>query len=209
MIRTYDRLAARYDKMHDRWLRHAGGEAQAALEASLISRIQPNDRVLDAGCGTGALSRAVASQIDDVSLTLFDQCDDMLALTGDVKAYRVRGSLLDTPFEDGAFDVAVAAWSIEATGHPDRAIAELIRVVRPGGRVLVAFCADEPPVTVAAALLRKGVEFRQTGSFLDAQHVEAEFRRNGATEIIRHRCSGPVAVLDARVSEWVPLELAA
>lgn len=209
MIRTYDRLAARYDKMHSRWLRHAGGEAQAALEASLISRTNSGDRVLDAGCGTGALSRAVASQIEDVSLTLFDLCDDMLALTQDVEADRVRGSLLDMPFEDGTFDVAVAAWSIEATGQPDRAIAQLFRVVRPGGRLLVAFCADEPPTTFAATLLRKGVELRQTGSFLDARQVEAEFRKNGAFEVIRHRCAGPVAVLDARIPDHALLRLAA
>lgn len=209
MVRSYDKIASRYERMHSRWLRHAGGEAQAALEACLISRVRAGDRVLDAGCGTGALSRALTRQGEDVTLTLLDVCDEMLAMTKDVPARRVRGSLLDMPFQSGTFDIAVAAWAIEATPDAPRAVAELMRVVRPGGRVLVAFCATEPPRRLAASLLRKGVEMRRTGRFLDAGAIEAALRANGADSVIRHRCTGPVAMIDARAAEPMPLRLAA
>lgn len=209
MVRTYDLLASRYDKMHRRWLRHAGGEAQAALEAGLFSRIRPGDRVLDAGCGTGHLSRALATHDPSMSLTMLDSCKQMLGHAKDVAGRQVHGSLLDMPFEDDTFDVAVAAWAIEATDDAGIAVSELMRVVRPGGHVLVAFCATEPPQRLTASLLRKGVEWRRTGRFLDAGHVEEAFHAAGAETVIRHRCGGPAAVLDAQIGDGRQWALAA
>lgn len=209
MIRSYDLIAARYDRMHRRWLKHAGGEAQAALEASLVSRINPGDRVLDAGCGTGALAHSLTQHQTGLSLTLLDSCEQMLAQARDVKGTRVCGSLLDMPFDDDAFDVVVAAWAIEATGDECTAISELMRVVRPGGHVLVAFCATEPPHSLTASLLRKGVELRRTGRFLETRAIEDAMRSNGADLIIRHRCHGPAAVLDARRADTLDFAIAA
>lgn len=199
MIRDYDTFAHRYDRMHCRWLRHAGGEAQAALEASLVTRLSPGDRVLDAGCGTGALARSLALRFDgQLRLTLLDASRAMLDGADDPDATRVQGSLLDMPFADGQFAVAVAAWSIEATGDEWTAIGELMRVVRPGGHVLAAFCASDPGVGMAARLLRKGVELRRAGRFLDTAEIENAFRAHGASHLVRHRCTGPAAVIDAR-----------
>ena len=209
MVRSYEGMAFAYDRMHARWLKHAGGEAQAALEASILSRLQRRDRVLDAGCGTGALSRMLIARFNDLSLTMLDTCDEMIAQARDVNGKHIRGSLLDMPFHDGAFDVAIAAWSIEATGDATTAIAELMRVVRPGGHVLVAFCATEPAHRWTAGLLRKGVEWRRTGRFLDASEIETEFHEQGADMVIRHRCHGPVAVIDAQRAENGIVALAA
>ena len=209
MVRPYDLIASRYDKMHDRWLRHAGGEAQAALEASLFSRVVPGDRVLDAGCGTGHLSRALAAHDPTLRLTLLDSCEGMLDQTRDVIGSRRLGSLLEMPFADNSFDVAVAAWAIEATNDEATAIAELMRVVRPGGTVLVAFCATEPPRRLAASVLRKGIEFRRTGRFLEAEKVEVAMHQCNADSVIRHRCNGPVAVIAARCGAANELRLAA
>ncbi len=210
MICTYDKVAGRYDRMHGRWLRHAGGEAQAALEAALTTRIAPGDRVLDAGCGTGALSRSLARRFDDrLSLTMLDASRKMLDLARDVRGEHVLGSLLQLPFADGQFDIAFAAWSIEATDDEGAALRELMRVVRPGGHVVIAFCAREPTRWVVANLLRKGVELRRTGRFLNAGEIETTLHSSGADHIIRHRCSGPVAVIDARRAAAEPLARAA
>lgn len=209
MVRTYDLIASRYDRMHSRWLRHAGGEAQAALEASLLSRVAPGARVLDAGCGTGHLSRALAAHDPSLRLTLLDACSEMLEQTHDVEASRRLGSLLCLPFADSSFDVAVAAWAIEATNDEATAISELMRVVRPGGVVLVAFCATEPPRRLAASVLRKGIELRRTGRFLEVGRVEAAMHANNAASVIRHRCSGPAAVLAATCGAVDMMPLAA
>lgn len=53
----YDRLAPDYDRLHRRCLRHAGGEAQAALKATVPAVATPEMELLDAGCGTGAFAR--------------------------------------------------------------------------------------------------------------------------------------------------------
>ena len=194
----YDAIAPRYDRMHRRFLRHAGGQAQAALEASLMTRIAPGMRILDAGCGTGALARTVLETFGkSVSLTLMDASREMLARTSDIPAERVQGSLLDMPFQTGCFDLAIACWAIEATENEGIAVAELMRVVRPGGHVLVAFCADQPVDDLAGSLLRKTVELRRTGRFLSVRAIEDAFRSCGAQSVLRHRCDGPVAVLDA------------
>lgn len=194
----YDALAPRYDDMHRRFLRHAGGQAQAVLEACLMTRLAPGMRVLDAGCGTGALARRVSRAFgDSVALTLLDTSREMLARTRDIRADRVQGSLLNLPFQTGGFDLGVACWSIEATDDELVAVAELMRVVRPGGHVLVVFCADQPTDTLAASLLRKSVEFRGTGRFLDTRAITQAFHTNGAQSVLRHRCKGPAAVLDA------------
>lgn len=209
MVRSYDLIASRYDKMHQRWLRHAGGEAQAALEASLFARVAPGDRVLDAGCGTGHLSRALAAHDPSLRLTMLDACAEMLEQARDVPASRRLGSLLQLPFADDSFDVAVAAWAIEATDDETTAIAELMRVVRPGGVVLIAFCATEPPSRLAASFLRKGIELRRTGRFLDAGKVEAALHANNAESVVRHRCMGPAAVVAARCAAAEAMPLAA
>src|SRR6056297_2190782 len=60
-VDQYERLAPRYDRLHHRWLRHAGGEAQAALEALVRALATPNSKLLDAGCGTGKLARTLIS----------------------------------------------------------------------------------------------------------------------------------------------------
>ncbi len=61
-VDLYYKLAPRYDKLHHRWLRHAGGEAQAALEGLVRALATPNSRLLDAGCGTGNLARRLILQ---------------------------------------------------------------------------------------------------------------------------------------------------
>lgn len=210
MRHVYDTLAARYDLMHGRWLHHAGGEAQAALEASLVTRIAPGQRVLDAGCGTGTMARSLMARFGgQLSLTLLDASREMLARTADIEADRVHGSLLAMPFEAGLFDIAVAAWSIEATGDETAAIRELMRVVRPAGHVIVAFCATEPAGRIGARVLKKTVALRRAGSFIDAARVEDVFWRHGAARVIRHRCGGPAAVIDAKLGQAAGLARAA
>ena len=62
MVRIYGQLAPVYDVLHRRWLRFAGGEAQAALEAAVRIAISPRATLLDAGCGTGRFARAMLSE---------------------------------------------------------------------------------------------------------------------------------------------------
>jgi ubiquinone/menaquinone biosynthesis C-methylase UbiE len=93
-------------------------------------------RVLDAGCGRGALTRAMLTAEPSALLTALDLSPAMLACLP-LAARAVPGSLQSLPFPDASFDVAFAVESLEHAANPEGAVDELCRVVRPGGRVLI------------------------------------------------------------------------
>lgn len=126
---------AAYDRWFDtRWGRYAFTIELAAIERA-AGRLD-SLRVLDAGCGTGRFTAALerrAALLAGVDLDLA-----MLA----VAARRVRAPLLaadvgELPFRDGAFDVTIAVTVCEFTASPAALVAELARVTRPGGRVVI------------------------------------------------------------------------
>ncbi len=128
-------VPAAYDRWFDtRWGRYAFTFELAAIERA-VGRLD-GLRVLDVGCGTGRFSAALerrAGRLAGVDL-------DPAMLT--VAARRVRAPLLaadagELPFQDGAFDVTVAVTVCEFTASPAALVAELARVTRPGGRVVI------------------------------------------------------------------------
>jgi len=131
----FDRIAPVYDAMNRimtagldvRWRRLA---AQSA--------VRQGDRVLDAACGTGDLALADAAA-GAGKVTGLDFSEQML-----VRARRksasiewVRGDLLALPFADGTFDAATVGFGVRNVADLDRALAELRRVLRPGGRLAI------------------------------------------------------------------------
>jgi len=93
-------------------------------------------QVLDAGCGRGALARALLTAYPSTVLTAMDLSPEMLAHAPEGVTRR-RGSIQSLPFEDGTFDVVYCVEALEHACNPEGAVGELCRVVRPGGRVLV------------------------------------------------------------------------
>jgi len=93
-------------------------------------------KVADVGCGTGRFLEHLAEWFPGTRLTGIDFSEAMLARLPDGVEARA-GSLLRIPAADGEFDGALAVESLEHALVPERAVAELCRVVRPGGQVLV------------------------------------------------------------------------
>ena len=127
--------ARAYDGWFDSaWGRHAFGvESQAVEDAA-----GPVDgrRVLDAGCGTGRFAASLERQGARTAGVDLDPA--MLA----VAASRVRGPLVvadvqHLPLGDRTFDLALAVTVCEFTADPAAVVAEMVRVTRPGGRVVV------------------------------------------------------------------------
>ena len=189
---------ARYRRLHARFLRLAGGEAEAALEAALVMLLRPGLRVLDAGCGPGTIARRLVAQEARLDLTLVDSDPQMLAQCRDIRGRRVPGTLENLPMGDGSVDVALAFWSLETLADPSAGLHELLRVTRPGGWVAIAFCASGGAVDWLDRCVRLGIAVRGTGRMLAPDRVRHDLAQAGAEEIRQLHCRGPAQALIAR-----------
>jgi SAM-dependent methyltransferase len=110
----------------------------------------PGERLLDVACGTGnaallAAGRGAMVTGLDGSARLLEVAASRAQEAG-VRAEWVHGDLEALPFADGAFDVAVSVFGVIFARDPAQAAAELERVVRPGGRVLLATWVARGPL---------------------------------------------------------------
>jgi ubiquinone/menaquinone biosynthesis C-methylase UbiE len=144
VLSTYERSAARYDRVWRRlWLRVAGGAAETAMLDAVTRAVSAMDRprVLDAGAGTGALSRRLTLALPELRPFLVDLSPGMLAQAADLHAPRAVASVEALPFADELFDIVVSAWVIETVDSPEVAVTEMLRVLRPGGALVYSFCS--------------------------------------------------------------------
>jgi ArsR family transcriptional regulator len=107
---------------------------------AVLGLIDPTLIVGDLGCGTGQLTEVVAPHVRRVISV--DGSDDMLAaarqrLTGTANVDIRQGELESLPIESGELDVAMLSLVLHYSPEPPRALLEVGRVVRTGGRVLV------------------------------------------------------------------------
>jgi demethylmenaquinone methyltransferase/2-methoxy-6-polyprenyl-1,4-benzoquinol methylase len=104
------------------------------------SGAKPGDRVLDCATGTGDLAIAFQSAVTTAGEVVgIDFVPEMIALAR-AKSAAVRFEVADVtalPFEERSFDIASIAFGIRNVGDPRKGIAEMARVVRSGGRVIV------------------------------------------------------------------------
>lgn len=116
-------------------------ERAAALAARLEIWLAPltgEERVLDAGCGTGAFAHAVAPLVGEVVGVDPDERFLEAARTGaPPNCSFVVGDAAALPFGYGSFDLAGCMRVLHHVPRPELVVAELARVVRPGGRILV------------------------------------------------------------------------
>lgn len=105
-----------------------------------LAGVAPGERVLDAACGTGELTRAFREGTRAGRVVGLDYTKEMLAIAEHKDAdgiEYVHGDAMDLPFDDGSFDVLSIAFGIRNVQEPARAIAEFRRVLAPGGRLLI------------------------------------------------------------------------
>ena len=111
-----------------------------ALHARLAGALAGvRGRVLDAGCGTGGLLAALAGTTGGVSLAGLEWSAAAARRAAEKSGAAIaRGSVNALPFADASFDAVIAADVLcHHAVDPDRALAELHRVLRPGGRLVV------------------------------------------------------------------------
>jgi SAM-dependent methyltransferase len=106
-------------------------------------RLQTGERVLDVGSGPGLLASAMADRVGATGqVTGVDISAPLLAMSAAHGAHQPwlafrHGDATSLPFPDGQFDVAVVTQVLEYVRDVQTALAELARVVRPGGRVFI------------------------------------------------------------------------
>lgn len=114
-------------------------------------KLKPDDRVLEIGPGPGWFSPEIAKTIPDGRLTLFDVQDRMLALaaqrlrsTGFAHFECILGDAVSLPFASSSFDAVVLVTVLGEISDCAAALKEVKRVLRPGGRVLIAEQLGDP-----------------------------------------------------------------
>jgi demethylmenaquinone methyltransferase/2-methoxy-6-polyprenyl-1,4-benzoquinol methylase len=130
----FDRIAPVYDAMNRVM---TAGLDRAWRRLTVEAVVQPGDRVLDACCGTGDL--ALAAEREGGVVTGLDFSPKMLerARRKSETITWVEGDLLELPFEDGSFDAATVGFGVRNVADLEAALAELRRVLRPGGRLAI------------------------------------------------------------------------
>jgi demethylmenaquinone methyltransferase / 2-methoxy-6-polyprenyl-1,4-benzoquinol methylase len=131
----FDRIAGVYDVMNS--VMTAGLHHRWRERAADLARVGPGKRALDVATGTGDLAVALAARGAEVVGADFS--DGMLERAR-AKAPGIRfehADALDLPYEDGSFDAATVGFGARNFGDLERGLAEMVRVVRPGGRVVI------------------------------------------------------------------------
>src|SRR5690606_11405096 len=135
----FDGVARRYDITND--VLSLGQDRRWRRETIAAVGARPGDRVLDLAAGTGTSAEPMAD--DGVRVVACDFSIGMLAVG---KRRRpdmsfVAGDALALPFADATFDAVTISFGLRNVADPPAALAELLRVTRPGGRLVVCECS--------------------------------------------------------------------
>ena len=99
-------------------------------------------RVLEIGPGTGMFAVRLAAALPDASVTTIDQSERFVEMTRSRGVDSRVGDAQDLPYADESFDAVAALWMLYHVPDIDRAIAEVRRVLRPGGLFLAVTNGD-------------------------------------------------------------------
>jgi len=179
-------------KEFNRWAEEGRGEEMEAHHRPItdplleIMQLRPDERVLDLGCGSGWLSRQVASLVPQGSVLGVDVSDAMVRRAGRASAgfthisFRV-GTAEKIPWEDAFFSRVVSVESAYYWSDPLQGVSEIFRVLAPQGSawILINYYRDNPhchqwgaQYVIPAQLLWAGewAQFFHRAGFVDVAH---------------------------------------
>lgn len=135
----FDRIAGLYDRMNS--VMTAGLHHEWRRRAADLADLSPGNRALDVATGTGDLALELATRVAPGGEAVgVDFSEKMLELARAKAGPRVRfesGNALALDYADDEFDAATVGFGARNFSDLDRGLAEMARVVRPGGRVVV------------------------------------------------------------------------
>lgn len=137
--RSYDDVSETYERIH------APRFAEPARDLVALAAPSEGARVLDVGTGTGVTAEAAAALIGSRGVVVGADLSTGMVRTG----HRARPSIrlvaasgIDLPFAGGAFDVVVANFVVSHFTNYETGLYEMIRVLRPGGRLALSAWSD-------------------------------------------------------------------
>ena len=152
---VFDSVASKYDVMND--LMSGGLHRAWKAYTVLVANLREGDKALDIAGGTGDLALAFAGKVGKSGQVVHTDINHAMLSTGRNRLLDA-GVLLPTvvcdaerlPFADGYFDLVSVAFGLRNMTHKDLALAEMCRVLRPGGKLLVLeFSKIAPPLEKA------------------------------------------------------------
>lgn len=139
---VFDSVASKYDLMND--VMSAGLHRAWKAYTVQVANLKPGERALDIAGGTGDLSRAFARKVGETGLVVHTDINEAMLRQGRDRLLD-EGLILPTsladaeklPFKSESFDLVSVAFGLRNMTHKDLALAEMCRVLKPGGRLLV------------------------------------------------------------------------
>ncbi|MBC7955394.1 MAG: class I SAM-dependent methyltransferase, partial [Cytophagales bacterium] len=139
---VFDSVASRYDVMND--LMSMGLHRAWKAYTVAVAALREGDKVLDIAGGTGDLARAFAKKVGPRGTVVHTDINEAMLRQGRERLLD-EGLALPTmicdaeslPFASNGFDLVSVAFGLRNMTHKDKALAEMCRVLRPGGRLLV------------------------------------------------------------------------
>jgi SAM-dependent methyltransferase len=114
--------------------RFAEGPDPRELAFAAVAEARPR-RILEVGCGEGELAERMLTELD-AEVVAVDQSERMVEITRSRGVDARVADVQELPFAEGEFDCVVAAWMLFHVRDVDRALSEVTRVLRPGGRLV-------------------------------------------------------------------------
>ncbi len=134
----FDRIAGLYDVMNS--VMTAGLHHRWRERAADLARLTPGGRALDVATGTGDLAIELARRVAPSGEVIGSDFSEGMLARAREKEPAIRweqANALALPYEDGAFDAATVGFGARNFSDLERGLREMVRVVRPGGRVVV------------------------------------------------------------------------
>jgi len=137
----FDRIARVYDRMNS--VMTAGMHHRWRARAAALAQLQPGARALDVACGTGDLAIELAGRVGPGGeVVACDFSEQMLELArakaAGAPTIRIEwANALELPYGDDEFAAATVGFGVRNFSDLERGLSELVRVVRPGGRVVI------------------------------------------------------------------------